>query len=282
MAIRSLASGLRILATVPAAWAPGIATGIFFGTGIVVAFQDGLFIAGRIGIIELFVLPFLIGAFLGTMTRRNTNRGTEPGGYVTDGKSYYFSVLLPAVIIGFAMAVTIGLLLIPFALMGLGTVTPVLAGAVIGVVIPFVIGTYFYDTAAVFEGRKVLDSIRRSVEFSLTHLGKVLLFFVMNVLVIGAAGFIFLVAWSTVLYERLVPIASYNATQLQQFTPAELTEILGTDGAYITAIIGAIWIAFAVTFAYAYKAAFYEENSRETPKVPQGYYDERGRWYKYS
>ena len=181
------------------------------------------------------------------------------------------------------MAVTIGLLLVPFALMGTGVVTAVMAGAVMGVVVPFVIGTYFYDTAAVFEGRKVLDSIRRSVEVSLSHLGQVLLFFVMNALVIGAVGFVLLVAWTTVLYDRLAPIASYNATQLQQFTPAELTAILGTDGAYITAVLGAIGIAFAVTFAYSYKSAFYPEIAGETTaEIPLGYYDEKGRWYKYS
>ncbi len=283
MVIKSLAGGLRMMGTIPAVWAPGIAAGLFVGLGIPIAFEDGLFIAGRLWIIEFFALPFLIGALLGAVNRRRESGNAEPGGFVADGIKYYFPVLLPAVIIIFAMAVTIGLLLVPFALMGTGMVTAVMAGAIMGVVIPFIIGTYFYDTAAVFEERKVLDSIRRSVEVSLTHLGRVLLFFLMNVLVIGAAFFILLVAWTTILYERLAPIASYNTTQLQQFTPGELAAILGSDGAYVTAVLGAIGIAFAITFAYSYKAAFYPEiageAADETPQV--GYYDEKGRWYKY-
>ncbi len=284
MAIKSLAAAIRTMGTLPAAWGPGIAAGIFLGTGIPIAFQDGLFIAGRLWIIELFVMPFLIAAMFGAMKRRNAAGNHEPGGFLSDGKTYYFPVLLPAVIIGFAMAVTIGLLLVPFSLIGgTGMVMTVIAGAAMGVVLPFVIGTWFYDTAAVFEGRKALDSIRRSVEVSLTHLGKVLLFFVMNALVIGVAGFVMLVAWTSLLYDRLAPIASYNATQLQQFTPAELSAILGTDGAYVTAILGAIWIAFALTFAYSYKAAFYLEIAPEPEAdIPEGNYDEKGRWYKYS
>ncbi len=286
MPATALRKGLRLMAA-PAAWAPGIAAGIFLATGILVAAQEGTFVAGRLLIIEFFAMPFLIGAFLGAAKRKKSvgENGATPlphGGFVADGARYYFPVLLPAVVILFAIGITVGLLLVPFSLIGAGMVTTVMAGAILGVVIPFAIGTYFYDTAAVFEGRKALDSIRRSVEVALTNLWKVILFFVVNLAVLGVAGFILLVAWTSMLYARLVPIASYNATQLQQFTPADLIEILGSDGIYITAIIAAIGVAFAVTFAYSYKASFFPSIAKTLEEIPQGYLDEKGRWYKYS
>jgi hypothetical protein len=45
-----------------------------------------------------------------------------------------------------------------------------------GFIIPIIILTFFYDTAAVFEDTKIFDSIRRSIQLVMTHISDVIAF----------------------------------------------------------------------------------------------------------
>jgi hypothetical protein len=153
-----------------------------------------------------------------------------------------------------------------------------------GFLIPLIILTIFYDTAAVFEDRKVFDSIRRSMQLVTTHLREVITFlFVSAVISIGII-FSLMIVWEAFLYDKLEPITRYNETQIQTFTPDQLITIIGPGGMWITAIILFIGVFLLIPLLFSYKACVFRKLTHETVIIQQetnGEYDSKGRWYKY-
>jgi hypothetical protein len=139
--------------------------------------------------------------------------------------------------------------------------------------------TLFYDAAIVFEDRKVLDSIRRSVEFVLMQGFSVFLFIMVNILVVIGIALVFLVFWSLALAPQLEPLAT-SITLGQTITPETLVAVLGPHGILVTAVLYIIGVTISVTFFYAYKACFFRRYSSSAIPVV-GEFDEKGRWYKY-
>jgi hypothetical protein len=150
--------------------------------------------------------------------------------------------------------------------------------------IPIVILTFFYDTAAVFEEKKVFDSIRRSIHLVMTHMNDVIAFlFICAAIIIGII-FMLMIIWEAFLYDKLEPITRYNETQLQTFTPEQLMAMIGPGGMWITAVVLFIGVFLLLPFLYSYKACFFRKLTRGTPIIQQpttGEFDSKGRWYKY-
>ena len=93
--------------------------------------------------------------------------------------------------------------------------------------IPIVILTFFYDTAAVFEEKKVFDSIQRSIQLVMTHINEVIAFLLICAAIIIGIIFMLMIIWEAFLYDKLEPITRYNETQLQTFTPDQLIGMIG-------------------------------------------------------
>jgi len=102
-----------------------------------------------------------------TVIRSNEATGRA---LLTGGITYYFRVLLPQIVIFSVLILVFILCTITFALLGLASDIGLLSALTFGIMMPTLMLTFFFDTAAVFEDRKVYESIQRSVLLVSNHM----------------------------------------------------------------------------------------------------------------
>jgi hypothetical protein len=280
MILASLKEAFGLIGSRPVLWFPGIVAGLLVFIDLMTGYYGGTFLTGRLWLIELLVVPFLAGGLFfsiksGDVSFRN---------FLDGGRRFYFRILLPGLVIVFAAILTVLLLMLPLVAIGSTAITGIVAGSVLGVLVPFIFFTYFYDAVAVFEETKTFESIRRSVEVTIRNAGTVLRFFVMNILVLLVGLFFVLMAMSAALIDRLTPLTTMNTTEISAITPETFFSLLGPDGILVSAVILALGTGILVTVLGTYKACFFRALSGETPpaeKPVQGEFDSKGRWYKY-
>lgn len=275
MTLNSLSSAAGLLRQHPILWSVGIVMGALGVIDLVVPVYGGTFYAEPLALLQVLVMPFLAGGVYGTIREDSFSAGE----FLQSGRTYYFRILLPALLIFFAAVLTVFLLAVPLALLGAGAASG-MAPLLFGVLVSIVFFTFFYDTVAVFEETNVFESIRRSIEFVMNNLGSVLIFYLVNIVVLVGIGFAGLVAISALLVDKLEPLTRMSPAELQAVTPQDLLGLIGTEGIWIIAAVYAVVIVLFSAFLYAYKASFFR-NHAEGIRIQQGEYDEKGRWYKY-
>jgi hypothetical protein len=280
MAITELKEAILLLKRMPSLWIPGIVGGILAAALWVTLNLSGNFFASRLLVIfGLVLLLFTTGMLVIIRNNEGDLRTMLAGGI-----RYYFRVLLPQLIIIFGVMLIFTLVIVTFSLIGESSDMSMVTALTLGFMIPTVLLTFFFDTAAVFEERKVFESIRRSIQLVMTHISDVITFlFVCAAISIGII-FILMIIWEAFLYDRLEPITLYNETQLQTFTPDQLIALIGPGGMWITAIILFIGVFLLLPLLHTYKACFFRKLARGATIIQQpttGDYDSKGRWYKY-
>ncbi|MCJ7742671.1 MAG: hypothetical protein MUO95_08340 [Methanoregula sp.] len=280
MAIVELKEAIILLKRMPSLWIPGIVGGILAAALWVTLNLSGTFFAGRLLLISGLVLILFTTGMLVIIRNNEGDLRTMLAG----GIRYYFRVLLPQLIIIFGVIIIVLLANITVGLVGVTSDSSMVTALAIGFMIPTVLLTFFFDTAAVFEERKVFESIRRSIQLVMTHINDVIAFlFVCAGISIGII-FMLMIVWEAFLYDKLEPITRYNETQLQTFTPDQLSAMIGPGGMWITAIILFIGVFLLLPLLYTYKACFFRKLTRGaviTQQPTTGDYDSKGRWYKY-
>jgi len=280
MAIVELKEAIILLKRMPSLWIPGIVGGILAAALWVTLNLSGTFFAGRLLLISGLVLILFTTGMLVIIRNNEGDLRTMLAG----GIRYYFRVLLPQLIIIFGVIIIVLLANITVGLVGVTSDSSMVTALAIGFMIPTVLLTFFFDTAAVFEERKVFESIRRSIQLVMTHINDVIAFlFVCAGISIGII-FMLMIIWEAFLYDKLEPITRYNETQLQTFTPDQLSAMIGPGGMWITAIILFIGVFLLLPLLYTYKACFFRKLARGAVIIQQpttGDYDSKGRWYKY-
>jgi hypothetical protein len=283
MAIAELKEALILLKRLPVLWTPGIAGGLLAAALWVTFNLNGTFFAGRLMIISgLALLVFTTGML--SVIRDNEGNLTA---LLAGGIKYYFRVLLPLIVIISGVFLVSILFMITFGLFGISDIS-ILTALTIGFMIPTMIVTFFYDTAAIFEERRVFDSIRRSIRLVFSHLNEVIVFLFICLLIFIGIVFALMIVWEAFLFDTLEPISRYNETQLQSFTPEQLITMIGPTGMWITAVILFIGVFLLLPILYSYKACFFKKIAGETSggtiitqQPTTGEYDSKGRWYKY-
>jgi hypothetical protein len=276
MVIGTLREAVHIIRRFPLLFIVGLVAGILAASTLMIQVLGGLFFSERVTVLEILVLPFFIGGALQMVQKQEGSVSALSEG----GKKYYFRILLGTLVIVFAAMVTMIVLVVPLTLLGFGIESGALSFTLIGVFVPMVFFTLFYDTAAVFEDRKVLDSLRRSVEF-VTYRGfSVLLFIVVNVLILAGIGLALLILWSIVFASQLEPLAM-NVTLGDTVSMDAIITALGPVGVGISALFYLVGITLSVTIFYVYKGCFFRTHAGGAAAPPVGEYDEKGRWYKY-
>jgi hypothetical protein len=280
MAIAELKEAILLLKRLPSLWIPGIVGGILIAALWLTLNLSGTFFAGRLLVIfGLVLLLFTTGSLVIVRNDEGDIRTIFTGGV-----RYYFRVLLPQLIIIFAFILIFTLVMVTFSLLGVSSDVNNGAALAIGFSIPLLFLTLFFDTAAVFEEKKVFDSIRRSIQLVLSHFNDVIAFLLISSAVIIGIIFMLMIIWEAFLYDKLEPITRYNETQLQSFTPDQLILMVGPGGMWITAIILFIGACLLIPVLYTYKACFFRKISHGvtiTQQPATGEYDSKGRWYKY-
>jgi hypothetical protein len=280
MAITELKEAILLLKRMPSLWIPGIVGGILAAALWVTLNLSGTFFASRLLVIFGLVLLLFTTGMLVIIRNNEGDFRTM----LTGGIRYYFRVLLPQLIIIFGIMLIFTLVMVTFSLIGASSDISMVTALTFGFMIPIVLLTFFYDTAAVFEERKVFESIQRSIQLVMTHISDVITFLLVCAAMSIGIIFILMIIWEAFLYDRLEPITLYNETQLQTFTPEQLIALIGPGGMWITAIILFIGVFLILPLLYTYKACFFRKLARGAVIIQQpttGDYDSKGRWYKY-
>ncbi len=279
MVSASLHSAMALLRS-PAAWLPGLALGSIAAVFLITQYYYGLFIAERLLVILLVMMPLFMAGVLSMV--KSGDSGFHS--FLSGGLAGYFRILLPSLLVLFAIIITIMLVLIPLMALGFGGTALIFSVLICTLSILFF--TLFYDAAAVLEGRTVFDSIRRSVEFVIRNTHSCIVFYLTSLVIGGVIWFVTLLAWTAALYERLVSISTMTPDEIQAFTPDQFNALLGQDGILITALIFFAGIALVFSLLYLFKAYFFRDYTGSGEGEPrlqgeQGEYDSKGRWYKY-
>ena len=280
MAIAELREAVALLVRMPLLWIPGIIGGAFGAIIWLTLFVSGAFFTSRLLIIFPLVLLFFTTGML-SVIRNNEGTGRA---LLSGGLTYYFRVLLPQLVIGFIVLLVFLLCTMTFALLGQASDIGLLVSLTFGIMIPTLMLTFFFDTAAVFEERRIFSSIQRSVLLVSEHMMEVLSFFIVSALLCAGIIFGLMIVWESVLFDKLKPIMDFTDAQREAFTPDQLIAMIGTDGMWVTAVLVFIGVLILLPLVFSYKACFYKKIASSTVVIEQrssGEYDSKGRWYKY-
>ncbi len=280
MLSNSLKTAAGLMISVPLLWVPGIVAGLAGAADLLIMYYMGLFIAERLLVLELVILPFFLAGMM-YLIRTGEKDGRT---FIKGATGYYFRVLLPSILIGAVIMLTIGILTLTLTIIGSGFANEMLGLISIGTIVPVVFFTFFYDTSAIFEDTRMFESIRRSVEVVANNLSRVIMFYITSVVLVMIAGFALIIVWTGILYDRLEPLSRLDPADYATFSIGDLNALLGVDGIWITAVIYCIGAAVLVTFIYAFKSCFFKNIAGPVVKVEviDGEFDSKGRWYKYT
>jgi hypothetical protein len=280
MAFAELREAAGLLFRMPMLWIPGIVGGAFAAIIWLTLFFSGAFFTSRLLIIFSLVLLFFTTGML-TVIRSNEATGRA---LLTGGITYYFRVLLPQIVIFSVLILVFILCTITFALLGLASDIGLLSALTFGIMMPTLMLTFFFDTAAVFEDRKVYESIQRSVLLVSNHMMEALGYFIVSALLCAGVIFGMMIVWEAILFDKLKPLMDFTDAQREAFTPDQLIAMIGQDGIWVTAIIIFIGVFILLPLLFSYKACFYKNMASRGVMIEQqtyGEYDSKGRWYKY-
>jgi hypothetical protein len=283
MAVAEFKEALQLLGRSPALWIPGLVAGGFAALIWILVMLSGTFFAGRLVVVAGLIIVLFIKGML-ALIKEN---GSGPGALVRNGIRYYFRVLLPMLVIVFGILLVFFLLVATFGLIGTGANPELLGGVTFGVMIPVMIFTFFFDTAAVFEDRPVFSAIRRSIELVALHFTEVIAYFIISAITMFCILFPLMIIWEAFQYDKIEPLTRYTEAQIQAITPDQLIALIGKDSMGITAAVLFIAGFLLIPVLYSYKACFFRKLAGTTggaiPVEQQvvGEYDSKGRWYKY-
>ncbi len=280
MAITELKEAVALLIRMPLLWITGIVGGACAATLWMTLFVSGSFFTSRLLILFFLVLLFFTTGMLAAIRK---NEATIPG-FFEGGLANFFRVLLPQVVLGSALLLVFILCTITFALLGLASDVGLLVSLTFGIMIPTLMLTFFFDTAAVFEDKRVFESIQRSVILVSEHIMEVLSFFIISAVLCAGVIFGLMIFWELLLYEKLKPLMEFTDAQREAFTPDQLFAMIGQDGIWVTALILFIGVLILLPVLYSFKACFFRKMASGTITIEQqtyGEYDSKGRWYKY-
>ena len=219
MAIAELKEAFILLKHLPLIWIPGIIGGFLAASLWVIYNLGGMFFSSRLLVIAWLVLLVFTTGMLVVIR----NNGGDIRTMLEGGARYYFKVLLPQLVIIFVGIIVVLLVMITFALIGATSDTSMATALTIGFMIPTIILTFFFDTAAVFEERKVFESLKRSIQFVFAHMNDVVAFLLIWAAIFFGIIFCLMALWSFFLsiffYDRLEPITRYNETQTPGINP---------------------------------------------------------------
>jgi hypothetical protein len=280
MAFAELREAVFLLMRMPLLWIPGIIGGALAAVLWMTLFlSNGFFTSRLLVIFSLVLLLFVTG-----MASVIRNNGGTIRTMLTGGIQYYFRVLLPQLVILFALMLVFILCTITVAFLGIVPDIGLLIFLTFGIMIPTLMLTFFFDMAAVFEDRRVFESILRSTQLVSNRIMEVLSFFIVSAVLCAGVLFSLMIVWEAILFDKLAPIMDFTEAQREAFTPDQLFLMIGQDGIVLTAVLVFIGVLILLPLLFSFKACFYKKLVSSTTKIEQqtcGEYDSKGRWYKY-
>jgi hypothetical protein len=281
MVFTELKEAFALLQRIPALWIPGVVAGVLAAVLWLVFNTQGSFFASRLVLLfSLIAVFFLAGSYA---VIRSGNGGIRE--LCAGGIQYLLRVLLPLLVILFCTLILVTLVMITLSFGGALASPEFITVFSVCIFVPVIFLTSFFDTAAVFEDRRIFDAIRRSIELVSANTTRILKFYVTSAALFFIVTFSLMIVWEAALFDKLEPITRFNETQIAEFTPDQLTGMIGADGMLITAVCLFLGFLVLLPVLSTYKACFFRSLalgsvSTTGPQVT-GEYDSKGRWYKY-
>ncbi|MFA4850027.1 MAG: hypothetical protein WC626_09920 [Methanoregula sp.] len=280
MVLTELKEALGLLRRIPVLWVPGLVTGLLASILWLVFNTQGIFSASRLILIfSLIAVFFLTGSYA---VIRNGNGGIRE--LFLGSIQYFFRVLLPMLVIIFCTLILVTLVMITISFGGAPANPESMGVFFICILVPVAFLTIFFDTAAVFEDRRIFDSIKRSIELVTVQSIRVFKFYVISAVVFFGITFSLMIVWEAALFDKLEPITRFNETQIAQFNPDQLAGMIGVNGTIVTAVCLFFGFLVLLPILSTYKACFFRSLTKGSVPINQqitGEYDSKGRWYKY-
>jgi hypothetical protein len=155
------------------------------------------------------------------------------------------------------------------------------------VFIPVVFFCYFSDVIAVVNKKHVFASVRDSFLWVLNGSFSVVIFHLVNFVLLFMVSFVGSVVFAAFTMDAFLPFASMSEAELLSMAYDEFFVVVSTPEVVFAGFVTlAVCAVFFVPLFTLYKACYFVTTSAlsllEIPKDPEGAYDEKGRWYKYS
>lgn len=284
MVVHSLREALRSIVRYPLILLSGVWVGCIVAAVEYCMFNGLDFYGETIGFFGVIVFPFFVGASY-EMIRRDDG---SLSAYGAGGLSRYFAVLLPGAFLTFFGIIAVMILTFLLAIIGGGNDETLMMIGVFWIFIPLMFFFFFYDTSAVFEEKKVFESLVRSVVFVRSRPFQVIAFycgcFVLLIVLFMVSAFV----GSAFLAGSMVFDPSLDMNTLLNMTVEEQQNLIGEEGMNLIIVLYAVVAGIFTAILLPFKAAFFRRHvqgvSETNPedRKQEGVYDEKGRWYKYS
>ena len=179
--------------------------------------------------------------------------------YFKSAAEGYFRIMLPKTALYFVIVLILFITTIPASFTQNAAFLSVFA---FFIAVSFVLLTFFYDTAAIFENKKIFESLTRSIGLVSAKPLEVILFFIVAALLVFVFFMGYTMVWSSLLAEEFEPLLTMTQSELTAFSqdPANLVNLIGDRGVFVTAVISGITMLLFTLIFLPYKAVFYRDD----------------------
>ena len=256
MGMQALNHGIMTLKH-PVMWIYPILAGLFFFAAVMFSLAE---VTDYFGL--KFVLLFFV--FVSPFFVAGTYAAVKSGDFSV--KSYfksaaegYFRIMLPKTALYFVIVLILFITTIPASFTQNAAFFFVFA---FFIAVPMIMLTFFYDTAAIFENKKIFESLTRSIGLVSAKPLEVILFFIVAALLVFVFFMGYTMVWSSLLAEEFEPLLTMTQSELTAFSqdPANLVNLLGDRGVFVTAVISGITMLLFTLIFLPYKAVFYRDD----------------------
>lgn len=256
MGMQALNHGIMTLKH-PVMWIYPILAGLFFFAAVMfsLAKVTDYFGLKFVLLFFVFVSPFFVA---GTYAAVKSGDFSVKS-YFKSAAEGYFRIMLPKTALYFVIVLILFITTIPASFTQNAAFLSVFA---FFIAVSFVLLTFFYDTAAIFENKKIFESLTRSIGLVSAKPLEVILFFIVAALLAFVFFMSYTMVWSSLLAEEFEPLLTMTQSELTAFSqdPANLVNLLGDRGVFVTAVISGITMLLFTLIFLPYKAVFYRDD----------------------
>ena len=256
MGMQALNHGIMTLKH-PVMWIYPILAGLFFFAAVMfsLAKVTDYFGLKFVLLFFVFVSPFFVA---GTYAAVKSGDFSVKS-YFKSSAEGYFRIMLPKTALYFVIVLILFITTIPASFTQNAAFFSVFA---FFIAVPFVLLTFFYDTAAIFENKKIFESLTRSIGLVSAKPLEVILFFIVAALLAFVFFMGYTMVWSSLLAEEFEPLLTMTQSELTAFSqdPANLVNLLGDRGVLVTAVLSGITMLLFTLIFLPYKAVFYRDD----------------------
>ncbi|MBO4523031.1 MAG: hypothetical protein J5703_07670 [Methanomicrobium sp.] len=256
MGMQALNHGIMTLKH-PVMWIYPILAGLFFFAAVMFSLAEVTDYFGLkfVLLFFVFVSPFFVAGTYAAVKSGDFSIKS----YFKSAAEGYFRIMLPKTALYFVIVLIMFITTIPASFMQNAAFFSVFA---FFIAVTMIMLTFFYDTAAIFENKKIFESLTRSIGLVSAKPLEAILFFIVAALLAFVFFMGYTMVWSSLLAEEFEPLLTMTQSELTAFSQdtANLVNLIGDRGVLVTAVISGITMLLFTLIFLPYKAVFYRDD----------------------